>query len=119
MQVVFTVILIKRIGITVQCEFGTADPVPNTSDACAKITVVFLVLPDRIVAQYHINPVAAFIFNKQRLYSRAIVEQFHTQIWRVNCVAADRLTMFCGAKYTFFNFHSHADAPCASSMQNR
>lgn len=56
MQVVFTVILIKRIGITVQCESGTADPVTHTSDACAKITVVFFVLSDRIVAQYPVYP---------------------------------------------------------------
>ena len=64
MQVVFTVILIKRIGITVQSESGTADPVTSTSNARAKIAVVIFVLPDRIVAQYHIDPFTVVVLHK-------------------------------------------------------
>ena len=61
---VFTVILIKRIGITIQCEFRAADPVAYTSNARTKIAVVIFVLSDRIVAQYHIDPFTVFVLHK-------------------------------------------------------
>ena len=109
-KMVFAVIFCQRIRPAVQLKARAADAVAHPADTRSHKAIVFLVLPQCVIAQHNIRPAAA-IPHQQRPDRRAVFQQLHTQHITFCRIDVHRLARFCDAKSPLFHSDRHNDPP--------
>ena len=112
MQMVRTVVRRERIGLAVQLKHALADAVCEAPDRRADVARVFRIALDRIIAQHHVDELAAAVRRQNAAHRRAVVQNFNAQpVLVFHRPAAHLRAVLQCAEHSFLKFHI-GSSPC-------
>ena len=112
MQMVFSIITIKRIFLAVQHEFSLSDAVSESADQSALIAVGIFIIRKRVISANNVLPLTVFIGNQKANDGAAKFRKRNGNTVGHDGVIINVDTALCFSEIIFFNTHN------AVSFQN-